>query len=216
MCDGCESTSEIMDGGPPSPCVPSICRLANHQSRGSDPAPQYVELLEGTRQGGSTSMLGPVTGVVRVWFPSCMDEQRNESIHNCTRRHCQGVLRISHDLRRSDRQTDRQTVPHRQQNRHFAPLVAEVINRDSDPRQQSLSLELRSHHNVQPVSIRRNDPFQQSLHRSQRGQWLWGWMQSDWGEESDEQRSGDILSLCNYEAVFVQSCNWSLAAASNV
>lgn len=34
--------------------------------------------------------------------------------------------------------------------------------------------------------------------------------------QTDEQRSGDILSLCNYDAVFVQSCNWSLAAASNV
>lgn len=52
---------------------------------------------------------GPVTGVVCNWFPSCMDEQINESIHNRTRCYCQGVLRISHDLCSSDRQTDRTT-----------------------------------------------------------------------------------------------------------
>ena len=76
-----------MDGGPPSPCVPSICRLENHQSRGSDPGPQYVELLEAGWVNIYVGLIdkGPLPGVVRVCFPLCMDEQINKSIHNCTR-----------------------------------------------------------------------------------------------------------------------------------
>lgn len=94
-------------------------------------------------------------------------------------------------------QTDTQTERHRQQDRHFPQPVAEVINWDSDPRQQSLLLELWSPvltcHNVQAVSIRQNDPFQWSLHRSQRvSSFGDGWRETV--SKSEEQRQGDILS----------------------
>lgn len=130
---------------------------------------------------------GPLTGVVCVWFPSCMDEQINEIIHNCTHCYCQGVLRISHNLHSSDRQSPQH------QNRHFAPLGTEVIHCDSDPPQQSLSLELWSCYNVWPVSVRRNDLFRQTWHWSQKGQRLWG--KAQWDSGGVWERSGDILLL---------------------
>lgn len=79
---------------------PTICGIAGGNEAG------WVNIYVGLIDKGT------VTGVVCVWFPSCMDEQRNESIHNCPRCYCQGVLRISHDLRSSDRQTERLTAPH--------------------------------------------------------------------------------------------------------
>lgn len=38
------------------------------------------------------------TGVGGAWFPSCMDEEINESIHNCRRCYCQGVENKSRPL----------------------------------------------------------------------------------------------------------------------
>lgn len=75
---------------------PTICGIAGGNEAGW--VNIYVGLID----------KGPMTGVVCVWVPSCMDEQINESIHNCTCCYCLGVLRISHDLCSSDRQTDRQ------------------------------------------------------------------------------------------------------------
>lgn len=92
--------------------------------------------------------------------------------------------------------------------RHFPQPVAEVINWDSDPQQQSLLLELWTAvltcHNVQAVSIRQNDPFQWSLHWSQRVSGFRDELKEAMSK-SEEQREGDILS----KAVITGQCSFN-------
>lgn len=105
-------------------------------------------------------------------------------------------------------QTDRATSAGK--DRHFPQPVAEVINWDSDPQQQSLLLELWTPvltcHNVQAVSIRQNDPFQWSLHWSQRVSGFRDELREA-ASKSEEQREGDILS----KAVITGQCSFNHA-----
>lgn len=109
---------------------------------------------------------------------------------------------------------DRWTKWHRQKIWLFLQPVAAVINWDCDPQQQPLLLELwaliLTCHNAQAVSIRKNDPFQWSLHG---GHWVSGFGDK-WRESATICLLPSVpqtpLNVCNYRVVSVQSCNLSL------
>lgn len=79
----CLCVCVVMEGGPPPPCVPSICHLVNHCVQGPWSGPPICGIAGGSKEGRvnihvTLMDVGPATLVVCVWFPPCMKGWMNE------------------------------------------------------------------------------------------------------------------------------------------